>query len=90
MREVISTSRYKKDLKRVLKRGYSKAKMLDLVYLLVSDGILPHNAKPHMLSGEWLGFWECHIESDWLLIYDTSHPKSLVLHRTGTHADLFE
>jgi mRNA interferase YafQ len=43
-----------------------------------------------MLSGEWRGFWECHIEPDWLLIYDLNDPAVLALHRTGTHSDLFE
>lgn len=43
-----------------------------------------------MLSGEWKGFYECHIEPDWLLIYDTTSSDILALHRTGTHSDLFE
>ncbi len=90
MREVILTNRYKKDIKKVLKRDYAKSKIVEMVYLLVTDTGLPQSARPHMLSGEWLGFWECHIETDWLLIYDISNPKLLVLHRTGTHADLFE
>jgi mRNA interferase YafQ len=43
-----------------------------------------------MLSGEWKGFWECHIAPDWLLIYDLSDADVVALHRMGTHSDLFE
>jgi mRNA interferase YafQ len=50
---------------------------------------LPFSAHPHKLSGEWEGFWECHIQSDWLLIYAVTETH-LHLARTGTHADLFE
>lgn len=61
----------------------------DIVSRLRHDELLPFSAHPHRLSGEWLGFWECHIESDWLLIYDTTE-DAVLLARTGTHADLFE
>jgi len=90
MREVVPTNRFKKDLKRVLRRGLNKQKLQDIVFLILSEKDLPHNARQHILSGDWMGFFECHIEPDWLLIYDISHPQILVLHRTGTHADLFE
>lgn len=46
-------------------------------------------AHQHKLSGEWSGFWECHIESDWLLIYDVTD-EAVLLAGTGSHADLFE
>jgi mRNA interferase YafQ len=44
--------------------------------------------RPHRLSGNWNRFWECHIEPDWLLIWDEDE-TALILVRTGTHADLF-
>jgi len=40
------------------------------------------------LSGEWKGVSECHIDPDWLLIYDVT-PDEVLLIRTGTHSDLF-
>jgi mRNA interferase YafQ len=49
----------------------------------------PAGPLPHRLSGEWNRLWECHIEPDWLLIWDETEEK-LTLVRTGTHADLFE
>lgn len=45
--------------------------------------------RPHKLSGDWAGFWECHIESDWLLIWLDEEHHAIVLVRLGTHADLF-
>ena len=44
-----------------------------------------------MLSGNWVGHWECHIHSDWLLIYKlTDEVMVLTLVCTGTHSDLFD
>lgn len=49
---------------------------------------LPDNAHPHKLSGEYAGLWECHIESNWLLIYVITD-EGVFLARTGTHENLF-
>jgi mRNA interferase YafQ len=57
--------------------------------MLAEDGQLPEGYSPHTLSGEWKGVWECHIESDWLLIYVITQ-EEVVLLRTGSHADLFD
>lgn len=81
---------FKKDYKRMLKRGAKISKLEGVLTALVADVQLPKKNRPHMLSGEWKGFYECHIETDWLLIYDLTNPKVLSLHRTGTHSDLFE
>lgn len=80
---------FRKDLKRIAKRGWDRSKLDTIVTMLRTDEMLPTNARPHKLTGEWLGFWECHIGPNWLLIYDTSDSEVL-LARSGTHADLFE
>jgi mRNA interferase YafQ len=90
MRRLEYSSKFKKDFKRIQKRGYSMKKLLDILQLLMADSKLPQKNKPHMLSGEWKGYSECHIEPDWLLIYDLDDPEVVTLHRTGTHSDLFE
>jgi mRNA interferase YafQ len=59
------------------------------VELLAETGMLPEAFRPHRLSGEWKGVWECNIEPDWLLIYDVT-PAEVLLIRTGSHSDLFE
>jgi mRNA interferase YafQ len=50
---------------------------------------LPAAARAHPLKGEWMGYWECHVAPDWLLIYKSAADE-LFLARTGTHADLFK
>ena len=81
--------KFRKDLKRVAKRGWNIEKLNETISLLQSGAQLPDNAYPHKLHGKYAGLWECHIESDWLLIYNVTE-KEVLLARTGTHADLFE
>jgi mRNA interferase YafQ len=50
---------------------------------------LPANHRDHSLRGEWEGRWECHLESDWLLVYRIEG-DDIVFERTGTHQDLFD
>jgi mRNA interferase YafQ len=90
MRRIEYGSAFKKDYKRMVKRGISIAKLNTVLELLISNTPLPARNRPHTLSGEWKGFSECHIEPDWLLIYDLDDREVLALHRTGTHSDLFE
>ena len=60
-----------------------------VVGALACDGVLPSLLQPHRLTGDLNGLWECHIEPDWLLIYDVNDDEVLLV-RTGTHSDLFE
>ena len=80
MRRIEFGSAFKKDNKRMMKRGVSAAKHDAVLTLLMNDKALPARNRPHLLSGEFKGFWECHIEPDWLLIYDLSDPQVLALH----------
>ena len=89
MRALKTTSAFKKDYKRAVKRGYAPDKLEHIIHLLATDQALPRNARPHKLSGNYDQFWECHIEADWLLIYEPVSSDLLVLRRTGSHADLF-
>ena len=84
------TSRFKKDYKQVIKRGL-KIELLDKIIELLSLGeTLPEENKDHPLVGNWVGHRECHIESDWLLIYYVEKDTLvLTLVCTGTHSDLF-
>ena len=81
---------YRKDIKRLVKRGYDLSTLYLIIELLRGkESTLPPAARPHKLSGEYAGLWECHIGHDWLLIYNLTD-KEVLLARTGTHADLFE
>ncbi len=61
-----------------------------LVTKLVEEGTLEAKFKPHILKGNYKGLWECHIQPDWLLIWEQNETIKLIsLVRTGTHSDLF-
>jgi len=84
------TSQFKKDYKRSMKRGMSVEKLDKAIELLAMDGFLPLNYNDHPLTGDKKGLRECHIEPDWLLVYEIDHGiLVLVLISTGTHSDLF-
>ena len=82
------TKSYTKDLKRCAKRGYKSEKLEKIVSMLVNEEQLPEKCRPHILSGDWDGYWECHIAPDWLLIWEDTG-DSIILVATGTHSDLF-
>jgi mRNA interferase YafQ len=85
------TGAFKKDYKRIVKRGYSVELLQAVINMLAADGDLPEKYYPHPLKGNYTGFLECHIKPDWLLIWKTdSVNKVIELARTGTHSDLFK
>jgi len=84
------TNRFKKDLKRCSKRGYDLEELIKVVDILQRTGVLPAIYKSHMLKGKFNGLWECHIKSDWLLVWHQNDENlSLLMMNTGTHSDLF-
>ncbi len=83
-------SKFKKDYKKIIKRGYSQEDFKTVLNILVSGNPLPEKYRDHTLSGNYIGFRECHINPDWLLIYKVDNDiLTLTLIRTGTHSDLF-
>ena len=89
MKKIYDSGSFKRDLKRCKKRGKSFDKLGTIIDLLAEDTPLPHRCRPHKLVGQYTGLWECHIEPDWLLIYELGDAH-ITLVRTGTHADLFD
>ena len=90
MYNIVPTSKFKKDLKTVVKRGYD-TRLLDFVVTKLANGeTLEPKYKDHALSGNYTGKRECHITPDWLLVYEYDDDNLfLYLTRTGTHSDLF-
>jgi mRNA interferase YafQ len=82
------SSAFKKDLKRIGRRAYGLSKLETIVGLLRAGKTLLPSAHAHPLKGVWKNYWDCHIEPDWLLIYQVTD-EEIILARTGTHADLF-
>ena len=85
---LLTTSRFEKDLKRADRRGKDLDKLWTVVDALLSGQDLHPRLRPHRLSGQWSESWECHIEPDWLLIWNY-RDDALILVRLGSHADLF-
>ena len=85
---VAQTKQFKKDVKRMRKRGKDLEKIKTVIDLLVAGEPLPPKNRDHKLGGNWIGRRDCHIEPDWILIYKLSEDE-LLLERTGTHSDLF-
>ena len=81
---------FKKDFKRIIKRGYNIRLLEDVIEILASGQMLPEKYKDHNLTGNYSDFRECHITPDWLLIYKINNNELILyLTRTGTHSDLF-
>lgn len=89
-RDVLWTTKFKKDYKLALKRHMDIALLDDIIRALSYGDVLPKKNKDHALTGDWAGYRECHILPDWLLIYRLEDDVLvLTLTRTGTHGDLF-
>lgn len=88
MKIVFQTSQFKKDIKRVIKRGKDIEKLKHVIRLITKDQPLEERHRDHALGGNWAGSRDCHIEPDWILIYRTED-QSLFLERTGSHSDIF-
>jgi mRNA interferase YafQ len=81
-------SQFKRDVRKAEKRGKDMSKLRTLLALLIAEEPLPTHYRNHRLKGDWVGYWDAHIEPDWLLIYRVEGDE-LQLARTGTHADIF-
>ncbi len=90
MREIVQTSRFKGDLKKLARSGrHDVEELLAVVDMLAYGKPLPEKFMDHPLSGKWRDCRDCHIRPDWLLIYRLK-PGSLVLVRTGSHSALYK
>lgn len=90
MLKVRYSSKFKKDFKTIVKRGYDQSKFQDVVTMLRNREQLPSELCDHPLKGDYIGHRECHIMSDWLLVYKVEEDMlTLSLTRTGSHSDLF-
>ena len=84
------TNKFKKDVKRCVKRGLPLIDLKNVMALLKVDGLLPPQYRQHKLSGNYDNCWECHIKADWLLVWEEHEDELvLVMTDTGSHADLF-
>ena len=91
MLTLVTTSKFRKDYKRIKKRGYDLDLLESVLNTLLCEEPLSDQYKDHALIGNYIGFRECHIQPDWILIYAVSNTELiLTASRTGTHSDLFD
>lgn len=88
--EIVPSNQFRKDLKLAAKRGYNMDKIKDVIARLANGETLDVKYRDHLLTGNYGGYRECHIEPDWLLVYQIDGGQLILfLARTGTHSDLF-
>jgi len=85
------SSKFQKGAKQCKKDGKDMQELKTVLGLLQENGTLPPAYKPHLLQEEYAGYWEAHIEDDWLIIWRKKDSElELLLTATGTHKQLFE
>ena len=90
MLDLVMTTQFRKDLKRINKRGKDLSLLKDVLQTLREEQALEEKYRDHALTGNYIGFRECHIQPDWLLVYAINKEELiLTASRTGSHSDLF-
>jgi len=85
---LIYTTQFKKDYKRIKRQEKNVVLLENVIKKLLKKEQLEPKYKDHKLTGRWKSFRDCHIEPDWILIYQLTE-DTLILERTGSHSDLF-
>ena len=90
MLTAIRTGKFKKEFALAEKRGKNMDRLIEVMGMIIRKEPLPPERRNHPLQGKWEGTLECHVEPDWLLIYEIDTlAGEVTFHRTGTHSDLF-
>lgn len=90
MYKISYTNHMKKDIKLMKKRGKNLQKLSNVLTMLSTGKPLPFQFKDHQLSGKFCNLRECHIEPDWLLLYQISNDMLIPsATATGSHSDIF-
>ncbi len=88
MKTIRYLKQFKKDVKRIQKSGKDMSKLTQVIEKLANGETLETEYRDHALAGNYQSYRDCHLEPDWLLIYQSSETE-LVLVRIGSHSDLF-
>ena len=84
------TTQFKRDLKLAKKQNKNIDKLFEIIEILANGNQLPTKYRDHELTGNYKDTRECHIEPDWLLIYEIrENILVLMLNRVGSHSELF-
>ena len=88
MNSIFQTSQFRKDFKKIRRRGKDIGKLECVIKVILAGDPLEERHHDHPLGGQWTGSRDCHVEPDWVLIYRVD-ADCLYLERTGSHSDLF-
>lgn len=83
------STQYKKDLKRIRNNPKKAEALLEVLNMLKNEIPIPDDYKPHMLTNDYAGCMECHIQGDFLLIWIDQETNEIDLVRLGSHSELF-
>ena len=89
---IFITTTYKKEYKKFSNQEAKKKTIKEIIKILMYKGTegIPKKNLPHLLTGNYKGCWECHIESDLLLIWEQNDENmAIILERIGSHSELF-
>ncbi len=89
MLQIVTTKSFRKDYRKAIKQGKRISVLDDIIFTLAHSKPLASKYKDHSLSGKYIRKRECHLEPDWLLIYEATEIE-LILYRTGSHSELFK
>ena len=89
MKRLKPSTQYKKDLKRIRNNPKKAQALLEVLHLLEQELEIPQEYNPHMLTGDYNGCMECHIQGDFLLIWIDEDVAEIDLVRLGSHSELF-
>lgn len=88
--EVKFTNQFRRDLKLAKKQGKNIDKLFNVISIIAEGKKLDEKYRDHNLSGDYVGCRECHVEPDWLLVYEImDNILVLMVYRVGTHSELF-
>lgn len=90
MLEIFYTSQFKRDYKKAKKQRRDLDQLKKVIVMIQNQETLPDKYRDHKLTGDYVGFKECHIGPDWLLVYRIDDDRLiLTLARLGSHSELF-
>ncbi len=93
MRRVRTTKRFRRDYTKWKRSGKDIRKLHAVMEALVDGSKLDANLRDHALRGAWSHLRDCHIEGDWILLYEVGKNESdedaVTFHALGTHEQLF-
>lgn len=90
MKQLKPSTQFRKDYKKIANNPQKVAAFKQIANYLISDTPIPPVHRPHSLKGKYKGYMECHIESDFLLIWIDEQKGIVELVRLGSHSELFK